>query len=306
MSNKLKAITTKAKALYKTGKYSKWTEAIKAASKSIGATKKAAPKKKSATKKKTATKKGSTHKDTKSHNVNIKVVSGWKKGSTLFREKQEKKVANHKNIKVSRNPKGGIYKPGAFSHFSTLSGLFDTTVIKDLDSLKKEYFKLAKKYHPDAGGTTAQFQELGKEYDKLLKAILSGSTLNTEQKNNEVVIDKAIRDVIDSIISLQGINIELLGKWLWVSGDTYPVHKQLKAAGLVFIKKDKVPYWVYKGVESSSRGGASLEEIKAKYGVQTFTPRSQQKLSGLSHKIKKDKLKRSLIRLTKALNKRPV
>jgi hypothetical protein len=34
MSNKLKAITTKAKQLYKTGKFAKWTDAIKAASKS--------------------------------------------------------------------------------------------------------------------------------------------------------------------------------------------------------------------------------------------------------------------------------
>ena len=64
MSNKLKAITTKAKALYKTGKFAKWTDAIKEASKSIGATKKAAPKK------------SSYHKDTKSHNVNIRVISG--------------------------------------------------------------------------------------------------------------------------------------------------------------------------------------------------------------------------------------
>ena len=69
MANKLKAITTKAKALYKSGKYKKWTDAIKAASKTIGATKKPAAKK-------TATKKGSYHKDTKSHNVNIRVISG--------------------------------------------------------------------------------------------------------------------------------------------------------------------------------------------------------------------------------------
>jgi hypothetical protein len=93
MSSKLKAITTKAKALYKTGKYAKWTDAIKAASKSltkktsskkIGAIKKKATKK--VVKRKIATKKKSvkkspvrnygSHKDTKSHNVRISVVSG--------------------------------------------------------------------------------------------------------------------------------------------------------------------------------------------------------------------------------------
>lgn len=43
MANKLKAITTKAKALYKSGKFAKWTDAIKAASSSIAGV---APKKK--------------------------------------------------------------------------------------------------------------------------------------------------------------------------------------------------------------------------------------------------------------------
>lgn len=73
MANKLKQITTKAKALYNTGKYKKWTDAIKAASKSIGtigATKKKTVKKRPAAK--------SIHKDTKSHNVKISVMSGYK------------------------------------------------------------------------------------------------------------------------------------------------------------------------------------------------------------------------------------
>jgi DNA-binding beta-propeller fold protein YncE len=88
MSNRLKQITTKAKALYKSGKYSKWTDAIKAASKTLTHTvtkkakvgavkKKAAPKKKSAPKRKSSLK--SLHKDLKSHNVNIKVMSGTNK-----------------------------------------------------------------------------------------------------------------------------------------------------------------------------------------------------------------------------------
>lgn len=74
MSNKLKAITTAAKKLYKSGKYSKWTDAIKAASKSIaGSAPKKKPTKKAPAKKvakKTIAKK---HTDTKSHNISIKV-----------------------------------------------------------------------------------------------------------------------------------------------------------------------------------------------------------------------------------------
>jgi hypothetical protein len=100
MANRLKQITTKAKQLYKTGKYAKWTDAIKAASKmtaSIGATKKKAAKKvvkkkaavkKVAPKKKAASK--SYHKDSKSHNVRISVMSGSSQMSTLNHLLKEK------------------------------------------------------------------------------------------------------------------------------------------------------------------------------------------------------------------------
>lgn len=106
--NKLKKITTEAKKLYKTGKYKKWTDAIKAASKKIGAikiiekgeSKSAKPKatyqtvrtKKGTFKKikkvagvakkkvaKKEVKRNSIHKDTRSHNVNIRVLSGTKR-----------------------------------------------------------------------------------------------------------------------------------------------------------------------------------------------------------------------------------
>jgi hypothetical protein len=85
----LTKITTKAKALYKTGKYKKWTDAIKAASATISKTAKKSVKKTvtkkakvGATKKKLTPKKKvakSYHKDTKSHNVRINVVSGISK-----------------------------------------------------------------------------------------------------------------------------------------------------------------------------------------------------------------------------------
>jgi len=71
----------------------------------VGAVKKKIAKKKAAPKKSS-----SYHKDTKSHNVNIRVISGWKKGKTKFVEKKEK--APKKNaIRVKRT------KSGSFKNF---------------------------------------------------------------------------------------------------------------------------------------------------------------------------------------------
>ena len=249
---------------------------------------------------------GEYHKDTKSHNVNIRVVSGWKKGKTHIIEKNENKIPNKKNVRVIRASKNSITrKPGTFRNFSTLAGLFDTSVIQDIDQLKKQYFQLAKKYHPDAGGTTAQFQNLQAEYEKLLNNLLRGSNLTQEQKENEIVIDKAIREVIDALINIEDINIELIGKWLWITGNTYPVRQSLKSAGLIFIKKEGKPYWVYKGVESAGRGKTAMEDIKRKYGVFEIKPPTTKKIGAIP-KVNKVKLKAGLKRLTKALNKRPI
>lgn len=96
----LQKITTLAKKIRKAKPSMKWTDAIKAASREIKqAAKKAAPKKavKKTVKRKVAGPKKpvtKTHKDTKSHNVNIRVVSGYDnidKYKTLCRQENDLK-----------------------------------------------------------------------------------------------------------------------------------------------------------------------------------------------------------------------
>jgi len=103
--NRLKQITAKAKTLYKTGKYKKWTDAIKQASKSLSS---------SGT---------GTHKDTKSHNVNVRVVSGTKKkriGAVKIIQKGE--TAKSKVTKVLQQIRT---KKGQFKGYKQISGLGD-------------------------------------------------------------------------------------------------------------------------------------------------------------------------------------
>jgi hypothetical protein len=242
--------------------------------------------------------------------VTAKKVTGWTKGSTRIIEKGEKPLKNKKNILVKRRIAN---KPkGSFKSFTNIIGaLFDPKTINDLDGLKQEYRKLANKYHPDKGGSTAQFQELQNEYEKLRNKILSGSSLSEAEKENEIIIDEALRAAINAIITLEGINIELIGKWIWVSGNTYPVRTVFSAAGFKFIKKNNTPYWVYKGVESSSRGGTDMADIVKKYGSTPIKPSgsSGKKLSGLKTTIsatQKSKLKTALNKLVKGINKRPL
>jgi hypothetical protein len=202
------------------------------------------------------------HKDSKSHNVNIKVVSGVKKIGALYE-------------------------------------FFDIKGLTDIDSLKKSYFKLAKVYHPDAGGTKEQFQRLQKEYEGLFKTIMSGSNLSANDIANEIELDENLRQAVDAIIGIPQLNVELIGKWIWVSGNTYPIRNELKNAGFMFAPVKKM--WYYKGIESAGRGKLTIDEIRKKYGTQAIQKEGMKKIQGIGEYISPAKKKKFFLSLKKAL-----
>ena len=78
--------------------------------------------------------------------------------------------------------------------------------------------------------------------------------------------------MIAQIIHLAGLNIELCGAWLWVSGETFANREALKAAGLRYASKKQMWYWrPEEAACPRSRRGATMNDIRRKYGSQTFT-----------------------------------
>lgn len=98
--------------------------------------------------------------------------------------------------------------------------------IENLEDLKKEYKKLAYKYHPDLkGGSVEMMQQLNAEYDYLSKE------LNKETGKKHSTYTDALnmyKEVIDRLIRYDDITIELVGDWLWVTGNTKPIKEELK------------------------------------------------------------------------------
>src|SRR4051812_38327055 len=94
--------------------------------------------------------------------------------------------------------------------------------VGSLEELKKRFKELAKKYHPDLGGSNEQMREINKEYEYLKAQFEEGGAKETEGD---------FRKVIMNIIHLKGIEIEICGTWIWVSGKTYPYKETLKENG---------------------------------------------------------------------------
>jgi hypothetical protein len=253
--------------------------------------KKAAPKKKDAPKKKAAVKKAAPKKK-----AVLKKVGDYKLMDVVYKDPRGKKTKSKGSYKVVRS------KSGTFANFSKIGALyefFDIKGLTDIDSLKKSYFKLAKVYHPDAGGTKEQFQRLQKEYDGLFKTIMSGSNLSANDIANEIELDENLRQAVDAIIGISSLNVELIGKWIWVSGNTYPIRNELKNAGFMFAPVKKM--WYYKGIESAGRGKLTIDQIRKKYGTQAIQKEGMKKIQGIGEYISPAKKKKFFMSLKKAL-----
>ena len=87
------------------------------------------------------------------------------------------------------------------------------------EELKKEYRKLAMKLHPDiVGGDGEAFKEMQNEFEKLweqLKNVHSnaqGETYTAKQETAET--PQEFIHIINVLISLQGVEVEICGKWI--------------------------------------------------------------------------------------------
>jgi hypothetical protein len=138
---------------------------------------------------------------------------------------------------------------------------------RTIEEEKKCYKQLAKQFHPDYGGDTATMQEINKEYAFVCAKILKGENLTTEETEQEIRLSEEYRNIIEQIINLPNITIEVVGDWIWVTGNTYTVKTQLKQAGLFFASKKLA--WYYRAEEYKSKGGKkTLDEIRRKYGTE--------------------------------------
>lgn len=153
---------------------------------------------------------------------------------------------------------------------------------QNVNELKNEYRKLAFKLYPDMGGNAKKFAEMRSEYEELFKVLKDKAHEEDPEKNAAWTsddLDDGYADIIEVLIHLQGIDIELCGAWLWISGDTKAVKDQLKAAGCYWASKKQMWYW--RPSDYSCRGNRthhSMNYIRTKYGSQKIVASKRKEL----------------------------
>ena len=131
--------------------------------------------------------------------------------------------------------------------------------VEGINEAKKIYKQLAKKLHPDVGGS--------EEFFKMLNSIYTNILENGIYFSNEFKFDLEIEKIISQILHYENILIEVVGSWVWVSGDTREIKEKLKELGFKWASKKKM--FFYGQMKGRNLTEKSFEEIKSKYGSET-------------------------------------
>ena len=141
---------------------------------------------------------------------------------------------------------------------------------KTLEELKAQYRKLAFQHHPDRGGNVDAMKAVNSEYDELFPKLKDvhqskdGTTYTAKQASTET--SDQFKDLIIELMRMDNILIEIIGCFVWVTGDT-KVHKE-KLKELKFQWHSKKTAWYLKPEDyrRRSRREYELDEIREMYG----------------------------------------
>lgn len=141
---------------------------------------------------------------------------------------------------------------------------------KTLEELKKEYRKLGKIHHPDCGGDEEIMKAINNEYDEMFPK-LKNKHVNKEGKmyekeNNES--PEEFKNIINALMRMKGVHAEIIGCFIWVSGNTKEYKDALKQLGFKWHSKKAMWYKAPEDYKRYSKAQYSMDEIRGMYGVQ--------------------------------------
>ncbi|PAV30205.1 hypothetical protein CIL05_06990 [Virgibacillus profundi] len=134
--------------------------------------------------------------------------------------------------------------------------------VSTIKELKQAYRKLAKQFHPDLNehDTTEQMKQINKEYEYLF------ATVETTKDNKEGhTVNDNYRSIINQLLKHEGITINLIGTWIWLEGNTYPIKDEIKKLGFRFQRSSK-KWYLGEFDTKKKKGKLSWNQKIEKYG----------------------------------------
>jgi len=140
-----------------------------------------------------------------------------------------------------------------------------------LEELKQQYRALAFKFHPDKGGTNEAMKAINAEYDSLFPKLKDihknkdGETYTARQESAETA--DQFKDLISELMKMDDIIIEVIGCFVWLTGNTRPYKDRLKDLKFQWHHKKTAWYLKPEDYKRRSRKDYDLDEIRNMYGT---------------------------------------
>ena len=144
------------------------------------------------------------------------------------------------------------------------------TQFENLTELRKFYYKLALQFHPDRGGNEETMKNVNNEFEIISNRLINGDTsFSPNRKVWETKVSEEMQNKINDIVcffSITNLQVEIIGGWLWVTGNTYPVKTDLKENGFKFSKNKIAWYWHPEGYRKKSKKQFNIDDIRTMFG----------------------------------------
>lgn len=147
------------------------------------------------------------------------------------------------------------------------------------EEVKARFKELAKKLHPDNGGDAEAFKAMMQEYTvayERYKNVHKSAEGKTYEKQTTQTAQE-FADIITKIINCDGIVIEIIGSWVWVSGNTYPHRVTLHNAGFTWSKSKRAWYNAGEPLQGKRRGHYSMNGLRNLWGSEVVEATEEQK-----------------------------
>ena len=139
--------------------------------------------------------------------------------------------------------------------------------------VKNLYRKLALQNHPDRGGSNKAMQAVNAAYHAALERLHGFVTQGTDGKDHRYYynrkVEQAVMDKVAELLraTLTGCSIEIIGTWVWVSGETKQHQAKLNSAKCRWHSKREMWYWHTPTAYRRKYTGASMNELRRMYGT---------------------------------------
>ena len=138
------------------------------------------------------------------------------------------------------------------------------------NEIKARYKELAKKNHPDLGGCVEIMKAINTQYEIVITGAYQRAGKSITEIDELLKDDVILREKLNKIVNLKGLEIEICGSWIWITGETNKYKNEIKSCGFFWARLKKAWYWRKAEEKSRNRKKMSMDEIRNSHGSKSL------------------------------------